>query len=362
MPANPASRLKRLRHELDAVGATVLLETHLPNIYYLSGFSGDSGALLVDAASATLFTDGRFTIQAKEETRGLRIHIHKGPLLEAVGEHVRSRKRHSHKIAVSPAHLTLAGWKTLRKAAGGHAKWVAVDGLVERLRAVKDASEIDRIRDAARVGSQVMEEAIRLVRPGVTELEIAAEIGYRMRRKGASGESFEAIVAAGPRSALPHARPTERRIGKNELVVLDLGAILRRYCSDLTRTVYVGKAPVRIRQWYHAVLDAQAAAKDALRSGVTCGVIDSAARNLLQHKGLGRYFVHSTGHGIGLEIHEDPRIARDQKQLLETGNVVTLEPGVYVEGVGGIRIEDDALVTPRGAEILTTASREFLEL
>jgi Xaa-Pro aminopeptidase len=207
-----------------------------------------------------------------------------------------------------------------------------------------------------------MEEAIRLVRPGVTELDIAAEIGYRMRREGASGESFEAIVAAGPRSALPHARPTARRIGKNELVVLDLGAILRRYCSDLTRTVHVGKAPARVRQWYQAVLEAQTAARDALKSGVTCGAIDAAARNVLHHKGLGRYFVHSTGHGIGLEIHEDPRIARDQKTILETGNVVTLEPGVYVEGVGGIRIEDDALVTPRGAEILTTTPREFLEL
>jgi Xaa-Pro aminopeptidase len=256
----------------------------------------------------------------------------------------------------------LAGWKALRKAAGGNLKWVAIDGLVERLRAVKDASEIDRLRDAARLGSQVMEEAIRLIRPGVTELDIAAEIGYRMRRKGASGESFEAIVAAGPRSALPHARPTARRIGKNELVVLDLGAILRRYCSDLTRTVHVGKAPARVRQWYQAVLDAQAAARDALKSGVTCGAIDAAARNVLQDKGLGRYFVHSTGHGIGLEIHEDPRIARAQKTLLATGNVVTLEPGVYVEGVGGIRIEDDALVTPRGAEILTTTPREFLEL
>jgi len=161
---------------------------------------------------------------------------------------------------------------------------------------------------------------------------------------------------------LPHARPTARRIGKNELVVLDLGAILRHYCSDLSRTVHVGKASARVRQWYRAVLDSQAAARDALKPGVTCGAIDAAARNVLQRKGLGRYFVHSTGHGIGLEIHEDPRIARDQKTILETGNVVTLEPGVYVEGVGGIRIEDDALVTPRGAEILTTTSREFLEL
>ena len=207
-----------------------------------------------------------------------------------------------------------------------------------------------------------MDETIRLIRPGVTELEIAAEIGYRMRRKGASGESFEAIVAAGPRSALPHARPTGRRIGKNELVVLDLGAILRDYCSDLTRTVYVGRAPARVRRWYQAVLEAQSAARDVLKAGIAVGAVDAAARNVLQHKGLGRYFVHSTGHGIGLENHDDPRIARDKKRLLEAGNVVTLEPGVYVEGVGGIRIEDDALVTHRGAEILTTAPREFLEL
>jgi Xaa-Pro aminopeptidase len=289
------------------------------------------------------------------------VHIHQGPLLEAVGAHLRARKR-LQRIAVSPSRLTLGGWKALRKAAGGHVKWAAIDGLVEKLRVIKDAAEIDRIRDAARLGSEVMEEAIRLIRPGVTELDVAAEIGYRMRRKGASGESFEAIVAAGPRSALPHARPTTRQIGKNELVVLDLGAILRRYCSDLTRTVHVGKASKRVRGWYQAVLEAQAAARDALKSGVTCGAIDAAARNVLKRKGLGNYFVHSTGHGIGLEIHEDPRIARDQKTILETGNVVTLEPGVYVEGVGGIRIEDDALVTPRGCEILTTTPREFLEL
>ena len=354
------SRLKRLRQALDKAGAGALLETHLPNIYYSCGFTGDSGALLVDSTSATLFTDGRFTIQAKEETRGIRIHIHKGPLLEAVGAHLRPRKLK--RVAVSPSRLTLAGWKALRKAAGGNLKWLAIDGLVENLRAVKDAVEIDRIRDAAQLGSDVMEETIRLIRPGVTELDIAAEIGYRMRRKGASGESFEAIVASGPRSALPHAHPTARRIGKNELVVLDLGAILRRYCSDLTRTVHVGKSSTRVRQWYNAVLDAQAAARDALKSGVTCGAVDAAARSVLQRKGLGRYFVHSTGHGIGLEIHEDPRIARNQKTILETGNVVTLEPGVYIEGVGGIRIEDDALVTQRGAEILTTARREFLEL
>lgn len=354
------ARLKRLRHALDAAGATTLLETHLPNVYYLTGFTGDSGALLVESSSVTLFTDGRFTIQAKEETSGVRVQIHRGPLLGGIGGHLR-RKRRS-RVVVAPSRLTLAGWDILKKSAGKNVRWAPIEALVDQLRAVKDPFEIARIRDAARLGSEVMEEAIRLIRPGVTELEIAAEIGYRMRLGGASGESFEAIVAAGARSALPHARPTARRIGKNELVVLDLGAILRHYCSDLTRTVYVGRAPSRVRRWYQAVLEAQTAARDALKSGVTAGVVDAAARGVLQRKGLGRHFVHSTGHGIGLEIHEDPRLARGQKKLLETGNVVTLEPGVYIEGVGGIRIEDDALVTPHGTEILTTAPREFLEL
>jgi Xaa-Pro aminopeptidase len=356
-----SNRLKRVRRALEAAGANMLVETHPPNIYYLSGFTGDSAVLLVETSSVKLFTDGRFTIQAREEAPGIRTHIHRGgPLLAAVGNHMR-RKRHF-RAAIAPSRITLAGWNILKKTAGKGVRWLAIDGLVDRLRAVKDASEIERIRDAARVGSEVMEETIRLIRPGVTELDLAAEIGYRMRRKGASGESFEAIVAAGPRSALPHARPTARQIGKNELVVLDLGAILRRYCSDLTRTVYVGRVPSRVRRWYQAVLEAQAAGRDAVRPGVTAGAVDAATRAVLQRKGLGRYFVHSTGHGIGLEIHEDPRLARGQKTLLETGNVVTLEPGVYVEGVGGIRIEDDAVVTPRGAEILTTAPRELLEI
>jgi Xaa-Pro aminopeptidase len=356
MEAVIVDRLKRVRLALEDAGANTLLETHPANIYYLSGFTGDAGMLLVEPASVTLFTDGRFTIQAREEASGVRTHLHRGgPLVASVGAYLRRKSRI--RAAISPSRLSLAGWTVLKKAGGKGVRWVAVDGLVD-----KDRLEIGRIRDAARVGSEVMEETIRLVRPGVNELDLAAEIGYRMRRKGASGESFEAIVASGPRSALPHARPTTRQIGRNELVVLDLGAILRRYCSDLTRTVFVGRAPSRVRRWYQAVLEAQAAARDVVRAGVATGTVDAAARGVLQRKGLGRYFVHSTGHGIGLEIHEDPRLARGQKGLLETGNVITLEPGVYIEGVGGIRIEDDVVVTPRGAELLTTAPRELLEI
>jgi Xaa-Pro aminopeptidase len=354
------SRRKRVRQRMVAAKADALVETHLPNVYYLTGFTGDAGVLVIEPAAMTLFTDGRFTVQARSESPGIRVQIHKGPLLAAVGGYLLRRRRQ--RVAVAPSRLTLAGWTLLKKAAGKGVRWRRVEGVVDHLRAVKDSSEIGLIRRAARLASEVVEEIIRLVRPGVTELDLAAEIGYRMRRKGASGESFESIVASGPRSALPHARPTTRQIGKNELVVLDLGAILRGYCSDLTRTVHVGRAPSRIRRWYNAVLESQAAARDALGNGVVSGAVDAAARGILQREGLGRYFVHSTGHGIGLEIHEEPRLARGQKRVLETGNVVTLEPGLYFEGVGGIRIEDDAVITSKGAEILTTAPRELIEL
>lgn len=360
MDKSNRNRLKQVRAAIESARADAFLETHLPNIYYLTGFTGDSASLLVERGSATLFTDGRFTVQAKQEVPGIRVRIHKGPMMPVVAEFL--RRRGKLRVGIAPSRVSLATWNTLKKGTGSGIRWVPREGLVEAQRAIKDPGEIELIREAARVGSEVMEESIRLVRPGVSELDIAAEIGFRMRRKGAAGESFEAIVAAGPRSALPHAHPTARRIGKNELVVLDLGAILRRYCSDLTRTVYVGRAPARVRRWYEAVLEAQQAAYKALRSGVATGTIDAAARNVLHQKGFASYFVHSTGHGIGLEIHEDPRLARGQKALLQTGNVVTLEPGIYVEGAGGIRIEDDAVVTPNGAEILTTPPRELLEI
>ena len=279
----------------------------------LLGSLGILGRCWWNRRSATLFTDGRFTIQAKEEApESACISI--GPLLEAIGDYLAGRS-----ASGSPWPLRDSRWRvgrSLRRRQGRmSAGWPSRPWWINfaRSRTPPKSTEFGTRRG---LGSEVMEETIRLIRPGVTELEIAAEIGYRMRRKGASGESFEAIVAAGPRSALPHARPTARRIGKNELVVLDLGAILRHYCSDLTRTVYVGRAPSRVRRWYQAVLEAQAAARDALRSGVTAGAVDAAARGVLQRKGLGRYFVHSTGHGIGLEIHEDPRLARGQKKAL----------------------------------------------
>ena len=200
------------------------------------------------------------------------------------------------------------------------------------------------------------------IKAGLSELELAAEIEYGIKERGGSGPSFETIVASGPRSAWAHARPTSKPLRKNELVVLDQGAILRGYCSDMTRTVFLGRAPAKVRRLYKAVLEAQEAAKRAIRPGVKAGEVDAAARRALKRHGLARYFTHSTGHGLGIEVHEMPRLGRGEETVLEEGMVVTVEPGVYIEGLGGIRIEDDVVVTSSGAEDLTSASREFLEL
>jgi Xaa-Pro aminopeptidase len=226
----------------------------------------------------------------------------------------------------------------------------------------KDAQELAAMRRAAVLAGRVMEETIPLLKGGVREFEVAAEIEYQMRKRGASGAAFETIVAFGERAALPHARPTAKRLKKNEFVVLDLGVILAHYCSDITRTFYYGKAPERARQWYKAVQDAQVAAIAAVKNGVLCGDVDAAARQVLEGQGLGKYFVHSTGHGLGLEVHEEPRIARGQKKRLEAGNVVTIEPGIYIEGVGGIRIEDDVAVHADRIEVLTRMTRDLIEI
>jgi Xaa-Pro aminopeptidase len=360
MRTEHSERIKRLRRMVEEADADGLLTTHLPNVFYLSGFTGSAAALLVEPTRITIFTDGRYAIQAREEARPARVRITRGSLLAAVGEHLRMGRKA--RIAFDPAHLSVAGKQALQKGTGRRIRWLPRGNLVEGLRAVKSAKEIARMRDAARLGSAVFEEVLPLVKPGVRELDLAAEIEYRMRRMGASGPSFDTIVASGARAALPHARPTAKRLRKNELVVLDLGAILRHYCCDLTRTVHLGRAPSKIRRWYQAVEQAREAALETLHAGVAAGEVDAAARRVLQQAGLGRYFVHSTGHGLGLEVHEEPRLAMGQRKLIEAGNVVTLEPGVYVEDQGGIRLEDDVAVLANRTEVLTCAPRGLLEL
>ncbi len=353
-------RCRELRARLGQAGVDALLVAQPANWYYLSGFTGDAGMLVVSRAENALVTDGRFTAQAREETRGVRVVQQKGSLGEAVGSYLRSRRLG--RIAYDPERMSVEQLGKLRRAAGKGRQWKARKGLVEGLRAVKDAGELEQMRRAALLAGEVLTRVLKLLRPGVRELEIGAEIEYQMRRRGATGVAFETIVAFGERSALPHARPTERKLRKNELVVLDLGAILAHYCSDITRTVFAGRAPARIRAWYGAVLEAQKAAIGAIRAGVECREVDEAARQVLAGHALEGRFIHSTGHGLGLEVHEEPRLAKGQRSKLAAGNVVTVEPGVYVPGVGGIRIEDDVAVHSNRTEVLTRVTRDFIEI
>jgi len=360
MSENYAKRRRLLLSELRRRQLDCLLVTQPANWYYLTGFTGESGVLAVSRKGTTLITDGRFTTQAKEEAGGVRIELQKSALYTSVGEWL--KREGIRRAGYDPEQWTVAQLKALRSSSGAKCRAIEAQGLVERLRTRKDAQELAVMRKAAILAGEVVEGALKLLKPGVRESEIAAEIEYQMKKHGAKGPSFETIVASGQRAALPHARPTSKRLRKNELVVLDLGVILGHYCSDITRTVHLGRASNRIRGWYRAVQEANQAAIAAVRVGVTCGEVDAAARGVLQKHGLANYFVHSTGHGLGLEVHETPGVARGQAIRLEAGNVITIEPGVYVEGVGGIRIEDDVAVGVRGSEVLTRVTRDLIEL
>jgi Xaa-Pro aminopeptidase len=359
--SGPADRLGRLRLSFSTIGAEAILVSHLPNVRYLCGFTGSAGLLLVDSSSATLFTDSRYTLQARQEVSGARTQICKHGLIRAVSEVLRARRGAS-RVAYSAATMTVAQKRMFDAEAGSRVRWVDDGSAVEKLRAVKDAGELQVLREAAALISAVFMCTTSDIHPGTPELAVAAKIESEIKRRGGSGPSFETIVAAGARSAWAHARPTIRPIGRNELVVLDQGAILRGYCSDMTRTVFAGKASKKIRSLYTAVLEAQEAGKQAIRPGVTAGDVDRAARNTLKRAKLDRYFTHSLGHGLGLEVHEMPRLGKGEKTVLQEGMILTVEPGVYLEGLGGIRIEDDVVVTSKGCEDLTTATRDFLEL
>jgi Xaa-Pro aminopeptidase len=355
-----AQRRRNLAAGFSEAKVDALVITSCPNWYYLTGFTGDSGALIVSRRGTTFITDGRFMVQGRAEMAGVRLLQQQGSLYASVGQFLKdSRYR---RVGFDPAKTTVGQLRSLRKAAGASVRWVATAGTVESLRMRKDAAELAQMRRAAILAGDVVQSAISLLKPGIREFEVAAEIEYQMRKRGASGPAFETIVAFGERAALPHARPTAKRLRKNELVVLDLGAILGHYCSDITRTVYVGRAPKRIRIWYQAVLEAQGAAITAATSGAACMDVDGAARQVLARYRLDDLFVHSTGHGLGLEVHEDPRVARGQAKRLEPGNVITIEPGVYSAGIGGIRIEDDVAIHADRTEVLTRAPRDLIEL
>jgi Xaa-Pro aminopeptidase len=334
-----------------------LLVSAPPNVRYLSGFTGDNGLLLVTPESLTLFTDPRYTIQAAEEcTCEVKI-VAKTPLDQAALQTVR-RKRMK-RVGFEAARMLFEVHQRIVKSLPRGVTLTPIGPVVDRMRMVKSDDEIARIRLSVITNSEAFEKAVRSIRPGARESAIAAELEYQMRRLGAEKAAFETIVAFGSRSALPHAQPTARKLGNDELLLIDMGACQDGYMSDMTRVLFLGKPSRRVRSMYNAVLKAQLAAIDAVRPGVTAAHVDRAARRVLEIEGLGKEFVHSTGHGLGLEIHEGPRLGRRDKTKLQAGMAITIEPGAYIRDFGGIRIEDTVLVTQNGCEVLTPTSKEL---
>jgi Xaa-Pro aminopeptidase len=337
-----------------------LLVSALPNIRYLSGFTGSNGLLLVTPDSETLFTDPRYTIQASEECSIPVKTVAKGPLELAAIETIR-RKRLK-RIGFEGSRMIYESYQRIKQALplGGSLK--PIGPVIEKLRMIKSDEEIAKIRRSVRTNSEAFESTVRSIRPGVSEMAIAAELEFKMRRLGAEKAAFETIVATGARTALPHAQPSQQKAGLNELLLIDMGSCQDGYMSDMTRMLFLGRPSGKVRTMYNAVLKAQLAAIDEVRPGITAGQVDRKARQVLESEGFGKQFVHSTGHGLGLEIHEPPRVGRKDATRLEAGMVITIEPGAYVRGFGGVRIEDTVLVTKTGCEVLTPTSKELMLL
>jgi Xaa-Pro aminopeptidase len=364
-----AARVRRLQASLASNKLDCLLITHLPNVHYLCGFTGSAAALLVKERGCILFTDGRYRAQAEQEVKGAKIVIaRKSPLWAAAAwlaarrgvSSSGSSKSSKSTVGIEPEALTVGMRDHLASLLKGTARLRSAPPLVERARMVKDAAEIGRIRQAVALGASLFTIARKKIRPGATEVEVAAAMEYAARRGGAEGMSFPTILASGPRSAIVHGRASGARIPASGFVVCDFGVILAGYCSDRTRTVHVGKASQEAKSLYDSVLEAQQTAIEAVRPGATAADVDGAARRVLRRRKLARYFSHSTGHGLGLEIHEAPRLAVGQAQKLEPGMVITIEPGAYVPGKWGVRIEDVVLITSSGCEVLTPTDKELV--
>jgi Xaa-Pro aminopeptidase len=353
--------LARLRKSGAEVGA--LLVTHLPDVRYLCGFTGSNAALVLGAGKATLYTDGRYTLQAKAEAVGSRVVI--APKSAVLAACAAIEAAGVTRCGFDAAQTTVAALETMRGALSAKlrkALFVPVASVVAQLREVKDEAEIEAIRRAALLGCSLFDKALGAMRAGMTEIAVAAELEHAARLAGAERMSFDTIVASGERSALPHGRATMAKLPRRGFVTLDFGVVLDGYCSDMTRTVHLGRALPEELEVYDAVLEAQESAVSAIRPGVSVGEVDEAARSVLRRRGLDAFFSHSTGHGVGLEIHEGPRLAANQKQLLEQGMVITVEPGVYLPGKFGVRIEDMVLVRSQGAEVLTPSVKAWTQL
>ncbi|HUQ40446.1 MAG TPA: aminopeptidase P family protein [Acidimicrobiales bacterium] len=356
-----AGRLPRLRARLEAAGCDALVVTNLTNVRYLTGFTGSAAVLLVGPDDLTFVTDGRYQFQSAEQlaAAGVDARIEIGGMA-AQREAIAKAATGFGRIGLEATNVTWSRQRTFAADWFSGAELVPTENLVEELRRVKDAGELDRMAAAAKAA----DDALAAVRPMLatepTEAEFAVALDFEIRKLGAEGNSFETIVASGPNGAKPHARPSDRRIRAGELVVLDFGAIVDGYCSDMTRTVCVGEpASDTLRRMVEVVAESQRAGVAAVRPGVSAAEVDKVCRDVIAEAGWADAFLHSTGHGVGLDIHEAPGVSTISTDTIEEGYVVTVEPGVYLAEHGGVRIEDTLVVTADGSRCLTNATKEL---
>lgn len=354
-----AARRRKLIPKIREADVPALLVTNFRNVSYLTGFSGEDSYLLIGPSVTLLISDSRYETQIAEECPGLDTSIRtaKQQMPAAVAQVLQSARLS--RVGFESTSTTVAQCAAIAKELK-NTELVPLAGLVEELRQVKDAHEIDEIREAVRQAEQGFAVLRASLIGDMTELQAAHELEHAMRRFGARRASFDPIVGVGPRSALPHGRPTEERLNAAPFVLVDWGATnAHGYRSDLTRVLVTGRVSPKLERVYRVVLSAQRAALDALRPGMRCADVDAVARKVISQAGYGKYFGHGLGHGIGLDIHEGPRLGPTSEEELKPGMVVTIEPGIYLPGFGGVRIEDDVLITPDGAEVLTSVPKEF---
>jgi Xaa-Pro aminopeptidase len=351
-----SERLRKVRDELAAGKLDALIVTDNLNVRYLSGFTGTYGVLLTTLESAYLVTDARYAEQASQECPDVCLELVENawmPATEALIDRLNLRR-----IGFEGHALSYENWHELQEAMSSR-ELVSVEDPVGRIRMAKEPSELSAIREAVRIADAVYERISGFLSPGLQEREVAAEIDYALRKMGAEGEAFDTLVASGARSALPHGKPTVRRIAQGELILLDFGARFQGYHSDITRTVVMGAPDSRQEEIYGIVLEAQSKAIEAIRPGLEGREVDAVARECIAKKGYGQYFGYGLGHGLGLSVHDRRILGRRSEIVLATGMVVTVEPGIHIPGWGGIRIEDDVLITESGAEVLTQSPKKL---
>ncbi len=352
-------RVAKLREQLKLHNHDGILITSQSNRRYITGFTGSAGFALITQDKAVLVTDFRYIDQAKTQAAFFEIIQHQGPIMDTVKEQLNAFGVKT--LAFEQDVVTFAqysSWKELLD----NVNLVPTSQFVEKLRLIKDEEEVTLIQKAAEIADQAFSYILGVIKPGMTEIEVAMKLEYKMRELGASGPSFDTIVASGYRSALPHGVASEKVIEKGDFVTMDFGAIYKGYVSDITRTIVIGEASEKQKEIYNIVLEAQLKGVDNIKAGLTGKEADALTRDLITQYGYCDYFGHGTGHGIGLDVHEGPGVSFKSDTVLEPGMVVTVEPGIYLTNFGGVRIEDDVLITEDGNQILTKSPKELIEI